>query len=349
MRNMNAGLFNPKHFDLKNNAVAIDYFSTKDVLYMVALKRNGVVGYASSDIENEDLSQMIEELKNAIRKNDLHLTKAIGGKLHRICLKPLEASIEDSETLIISPNGPLQKLPFYALFNDQFLCEKFSVLYVFSLNMYNIVKDTHEDNNGDIEKCVLIGDPSVTNFQLPDLPWARRETEEIEKILVEKANVESFTGPRATESQVFKCTDCDVIHFATHSFFDTESPENSFIALASSDRDGLLHASELYGAHFENGLQLVVMSSCDSGRLSIRSGGDAYGLIRSWFIAGARQVISTFWPVADQDACHLMVSFYRKYTERGLSKPFLCLREAIRDRVSKGSLNALAFKIDGVM
>ena len=89
--------------------------------------------------------------------------------------------------------------------------------------------------------------------------------------------------------------------------------------------DTLLEASEIVNLKLD--AELVVMSACDTGAgagtaseelLGFRGVGGSYaaggeslnGLARSFFFAGARNVLSTHWSVDDRATQELMVGFY---------------------------------------
>ena len=71
-------------------------------------------------------------------------------------------------------------------------------------------------------------------------------------------------------------SDYRYVHFATHSFVDTDNPINSGILLEPNGRngeDGILFASEILG--LEVPVELVVLSSCDS---AMEGSGESSGL-----------------------------------------------------------------------
>jgi CHAT domain-containing protein len=64
---------------------------------------------------------------------------------------------------------------------------------------------------------------------------------------------------------------------------------------------------------------LVVLSSCQTGRGTIVTNEGNLGLPRVFFYMGARSVLSTLWQVNDRAAALFMKSFYDGYF-RGLGK-----------------------------
>lgn len=133
-----------------------------------------------------------------------------------------------------------------------------------------------------------------------------------------------------------------VLHLATHAYFfgSRPAPENSpgytpastefrgamsplllsglFLAGANNppsnrdfdDRDdGIVTAEEVATMNLE-GVQLVVLSACESGVGQAISGEGVYGLSRAFRLAGARTFVGSLWPVRDEMAPETMAALY---------------------------------------
>jgi len=74
--------------------------------------------------------------------------------------------------------------------------------------------------------------------------------------------------------------------------------------------DGLLTAEEV-GCLDLSGVDLVVLSACETGLGESRSGEGLIGLRRAFHTAGARTVISALWQVKDRSTSELMQDFYQ--------------------------------------
>ncbi len=92
----------------------------------------------------------------------------------------------------------------------------------------------------------------------------------------------------------------------------------------SEGSDGILTAEEI-GTQNLDGVQVVVLSACESGLGKQVSGEGLLGLQRSFQSAGARTVVASPWPVDDAATKALMVAFYTNLWEKKLPK-----REALR-------------------
>jgi len=95
------------------------------------------------------------------------------------------------------------------------------------------------------------------------------------------------------------------------------------------DDNGILTAEEI-GTQNLDGVQLVVLSACETGLGKSAGGEGVLGLQRSFQSAGARNVVASLWPVDDKATAALMTDFYTKLWKEQKS-PIDALREAQLD------------------
>ena len=101
------------------------------------------------------------------------------------------------------------------------------------------------------------------------------------------------------------------IHLATHSFVnraDSQFSGVAFFQAKAEQEDGILYLPEIYP--LEMNAELVVLSSCESGRGEYALGEGTLSLTRAFLVAGADHVLSTLWNVYDRYASELMTEFY---------------------------------------
>jgi CHAT domain-containing protein len=167
------------------------------------------------------------------------------------------------------------------------------------------------------------------------------------------------------------------VHLATHGFFADEKVESVFQAAACSadlhaglrlqkdvggELPGLLSGVVFAGANDADaqkraaslltaleaseldlrGVELVVLSACDTGRGRVAGGEGVLGLQRAFQVAGARGVVASLWQVNDRATQELMVRFYDNLWRPGRPPSKLealrqaqlwMLREGVRDGV----------------
>jgi len=111
-----------------------------------------------------------------------------------------------------------------------------------------------------------------------------------------------------------------VLHVASHFVFEPGTESNSFLLLGDGKRMTLLQMKE-NDLDFRN-VDLITLSACDT---AVGGGKDANGQEIEGFGAlaqkqGARGVIATLWPVADESTGLLMQNFYRMRESGRLTK-----------------------------
>lgn len=192
----------------------------------------------------------------------------------------------------------------------------------------------------------------------PALPGTASEIEAIARLADSlKVPARAVTGAGATPSAVSAALDsARIVHLATHGFFfgESEAVANSRgvvgaspvqVAPPRSSRNPLAESGlALAGANVSaagnltaeqilaldlRGLQLVVLSACETGRGTEVTGQGVLGLQASLLSAGSRGMLMSLWKVPDASTAFLMERFYAYYLD-GYSAA-TSLRDAQRD------------------
>jgi CHAT domain-containing protein len=148
-------------------------------------------------------------------------------------------------------------------------------------------------------------------------------------------------------------------HLATHGFFADDSFRSAFqldpklfamgqrgarigaVALSPMVMNGLVLAganrSDVPGRGIItgealvdldlSGLELAVLSACESGLGAAAGGEGTFGLQRAFHLAGTRDVIATLWKVPDRPTAALMALFYQNLWDKQML-PVEALRQA---------------------
>jgi CHAT domain-containing protein/Tfp pilus assembly protein PilF len=195
------------------------------------------------------------------------------------------------------------------------------------------------------------------------LPGTARELEQVaalaQSVLKDRPIIR--TGRTATTIQLQEdLPKARYAHLATHSFFagpefrsalqldpkefERQSPDRrggarspsvlSGLVLAGANRlddtaapdRGIVTAEGLLGLRLE-GLELAVLSACETGLGEEGGGEGVYGLQRAFHVAGCKNVIASLWKVDDGATHALMALFYRNLWEKKLD-PAEALRQA---------------------
>lgn len=184
----------------------------------------------------------------------------------------------------------------------------------------------------------------VLSSFIPELPGSQVEVDNIKDLLKDdKWSVTSYENTTATEGNFKHIKKADIVHLATHGFFlqdvqnqaqatvfgvDVEKAAqdpmlrsgllftgatNSLAAegiATKENENGILTAYEASSLDFD-GVELLILSACETGLGEVKNGEGVYGLQRAFAIAGAQKIIMSLWKVSDKTTQELMGEFYR--------------------------------------
>ncbi|HEY7214102.1 MAG TPA: CHAT domain-containing protein [Thermoanaerobaculia bacterium] len=152
--------------------------------------------------------------------------------------------------------------------------------------------------------------------QFAPLPFARQEAAAIRELVPTARRFEAldFAASRQTVMSG-RLKPYRIVHFATHAVLDSKYPELSAIVLSRIDAkgapvDGSLRVHDIYRLSLP--ADLVVLSACETALGQEVRGEGLIGLTRAFFVAGARRVLVSLWPVEDRATAELMRRFYRE-------------------------------------
>jgi len=210
--------------------------------------------------------------------------------------------------LYLVPHGMLNYLPFALLPHEvatdyRPMIDRFTLAYLpAASSLANGTPMSHQVQN------ILAMAPSISRLE-----HAPEEVRSIGKLF--SPNAELLIGKNATESNFKKSAgDFQILHLATHGYFNKLNPLLSGLQLEADDyNDGLLEVHEIL--ELKLGSDLVTLSACKTGLGSgyfsaIPAGDDFVGMTRAFLQVGSASVLATLWEVEDRSTVDLMQSFY---------------------------------------
>jgi CHAT domain-containing protein len=226
----------------------------------------------------------------------LRNAQAVLGKLHALLLQPLEAALRPFSNLIIVPHGPLHYLPFHALYDGRtYLAERHTLSYLPAASFLRYMSG---------ERRPLPGGAFFAGHSWGGrLPYTVTEAQTLGRLWGVAAVVEdevTLERVRGTASE------SSLVHLATHGDFRPDNPLFSGLSLA----DGWLTTLDVFDLRLQ--ASLVTLSACQTGRNVVAGGDELFGLMRAFLQAGARSLLLSLWPVADETTAGLMTAFYQK-------------------------------------
>ncbi|MEI9920037.1 MAG: CHAT domain-containing tetratricopeptide repeat protein [Bacteroidota bacterium] len=219
--------------------------------------------------------------------------------------------------VIIIPSGRMSTIPLEVLplgkvgasfATTKYLVNKYAISSEFSVALIATKRRPTTASQQSILLCAPVKFPVSDN--LDELPATETEIKTIAG-LFPSGSTEMLLFANANETRV-KSNDIskyNYLHFATHGVVDETDPELSQIFLVENNpEDGHLFAGEIYNLNLN--ADLAVLSACQTGLGKYSKGEGVIGLSRALVYAGARNLVVSFWSVADESTAELMTDFY---------------------------------------
>ncbi|HKU26744.1 MAG TPA: CHAT domain-containing protein, partial [Candidatus Sulfotelmatobacter sp.] len=312
---LSAGVPEPDEVEreLPANKALIEYVVGSRQIAIFVLRHDGLHAKLES-LSSADLESKITLLRELIRRPDSSDWESPARSLRRLLIEPVEKDgwLRGANELTIVPHGFLHYLPFATLVRtgstgNRFLVEDYVVSYLPTAGALGI------SSSHPLGQRLIALAPSVAKLQ-----FTSGEVRAVAAAFGPHAT--AIVGPKATETW-FKhmAGDYDVIHFATHGFFNKTNPLFSGVQLEpDAQNDGRLEVHEILGLHLR--AQLVTLSACETALGSgyfteIPAGDEFVGLTRAFLSAGASTVVATLWEVNDSSTAWLMRNFYRNVSQ----------------------------------
>ncbi len=327
----------------------IDFAKIERYYYALTMDEHHAFSFVRFD-KNETVAletkikEIHEEVKKITNKEnfaDIKLVYAQYETLYDIFTKKID--ISDKKSLIISPDGLMNLLPFEALYDQKthrFLIENVDVQYVSSAKDLALIPSDEKPRKGDI---VIFANPNydanVSQNEdivrgsiiesLPAhfyaLPGTKKEALDIKNIFPESR---LYLEENATEEHLLEIYSPQILHIATHGFFLKQFSEFSALmkngivlngansAIENKHGEGIVTGLELAGLSLQY-TELVVLSSCYSGLGDIVNGEGMIGLGDAFKKAGAQNVLTSLWAVNDDLGVKMMNVFYQDIKSYG--------------------------------
>jgi CHAT domain-containing protein/tetratricopeptide (TPR) repeat protein len=225
-------------------------------------------------------------------------TNSILRSLHGHLLAPVQALFGPEtvdSTIAVVPSGPLHRVPFNALVDED---EDLLSSRVFIVSPRVAVGPS---NDSPVVPAIATKRPLVIGVSDPSMPCA---TSEARSVASKLANPLLLVDDDATVARLREhAPTASIIHLACHGLHRSDNPLFSSLRLA----DGWISALDILDLSLKDAT--VVLSACESGRQPSR-GAEPLGLSWAFLGAGAAAVLVSLWTVQDDVASHLMATFY---------------------------------------
>ena len=301
--------------ELPAGKALIEYVVGRRQVAIFLMRHDGVHALLEP-IRSVDLESKVTLLRDLLRHPDSTEWELPAQSLRHLLVDPVEKAgwLRGASDLVIVPHGYLYYLPFAALVRPtpgggRFLVEDYVISYLPAAAALAMSRRAQPLG----ERLIALA-PSVANLR-----FASSEARVVAAAFGSQGT--AIVGPNATETWFKRAAgDYDVIHLATHGFFNKANPLFSGVELQpDGQNDGRLEVYEILGLHLR--AQLVTLSACETALgggyfTEIPAGDEFVGLTRAFLSAGASTVVATLWQVNDSSTAQLMRKFYRQVSEQ---------------------------------
>ena len=273
----------------------------------------------NSAIDSKELNRKIGELRRLLQDPKSNPVAA-AQDLYRILVAPVAKDLDDSKikTVMLSLDGALRYLPFGALHDGkQYLVDRWNLPIYTSVTRNKL----RESVSPEWQAAGLGVTKAWPEFK--PLAGVKAEMGAIVKTATggfmpgEVYLDEAFTATRLKDVGQRKFP---LMHVASHFRFSPGTEVSSFLLLGDGEHL-TLGDIRTQNYRFDN-VDLLTLSACDTG---LGGGRDEQGKEIEGFgvIAqqqGAKAVLATLWPVADESTATLMADLYRRRQSDSLTK-----------------------------
>ncbi|NJM48099.1 MAG: CHAT domain-containing protein [Alkalinema sp. RU_4_3] len=310
--NQTAAIFYPLVFD--------------DRLELLLITPNGPPLRRTVKIDRATINATINQFGLALTDPDSS-PKSSGQQLYQWLVKPIEADLKEAgiNTLIYSPDRRLRSVPLAALHDgQQWLIEKYQISHITSTSSTNlttrreatpkVLSGTISDQSDRAYKVQLPNSPTAYDFQ--GLPAGKIEINAINQTISgSRSLIETdFSSDRLRDN----ASQYNILHLATHGYFELGQPENSFLLFSQPDSQGKNYATITDIRKWKlRSIDLVTLSACQTAiapeKLDEKLG--ILGISHEFERAGARSTIASLWRVNDRSTALFMQSFYQNLSQ----------------------------------
>ena len=286
-----------------NNSIVVDYYLP--VVYKI--DSDGILIDRLTGIDS--LKARVQGLNASMGNSDALAFSKNAYLLYETLLKPLRISKSTTEVVII-PNIITSFIPFAALIDKESNSNDFRKLS-YLIKKYNISilysSQNTKSENAHESKSLFISPEFNTDSIYSHLPF----TSQFSKDLQSKFGGVLLSRNDANKPNVLsRMPEATLIHFSTHSVFDPQTHNNSFLALSGSSATNNNSISYQEICKMNLNADLVVLNGCNTGNGKILTSEGVMSLGRAFLKAGSSSVLTTLWEVDDYTSASLLKGFY---------------------------------------
>ncbi|MEO1448528.1 MAG: CHAT domain-containing tetratricopeptide repeat protein [Bacteroidota bacterium] len=313
---------------LEPDQAMISYVIAGDTLHLFAATTRGVVWKVRTGAREVDtlvhqfrlgMTQLLnQQQSDEALENGYAGLKASGYRLWQMLIQPIAAELELPDRLVISPDGPLNLLPFGSLTRQPaeewpddpasapYLIQEYAFSYIYSASLWAEMKERPKRRKS--SGWLGFAPEFSPDQELNPLYYSEGEVRDI----LAEMDGKGVLGAAATRTHFLEMAPhFQYLHLATHG----QAPSGSgpgFLAFAADSLEpetGLLSLEDIYQLDLD--AEMVVLSACETGLGEWKEGEGIMSLARGFAYAKAQSIIPSLWTVDGAASAKLMKAFYQ--------------------------------------
>jgi CHAT domain-containing protein/tetratricopeptide (TPR) repeat protein len=302
----------------------VDYALVEDSLYAWVRTRDRIT-LSTRKLTRDSLQAATMRLHRMIALGaNVAAVKTDLSNLYSLLIEPIVGALGDTGSVVtVVADGELADLPIAALLDSVsklHVVERWAIQYEASL--WEALRSRAPHLRGQ-ERALLVADPAHDALLHPSRERLVSTRAEVGAIAALYGHSEVLVDTAATFDALKRGgSRSDLVHFAGHTVFDPERPELSELILA-----GRTHATAAAVRTLNlSKTRLVVLASCEGGRVGVGRSAAQSGLVAAFRFAGAASVLAGTWRIPDGESSAFFIDFHAGYQRTG--SPAIALREA---------------------
>ena len=298
---------------LPSDVAVLSFFVRNKQASLFLLTQRGIQ-HLPLTVDTAAYDRAIRQLRVALTNPHNDFYREPAQWLFRHTLDPAIRTLPKTvKILVYSPDGLLSRVPLEALMDGgRFLGERYAVYRVPSLRYATSIGALKAPPVRHGIACV---DPDIPSARLP----FQQETGRVLEKLYGKS-VTSLAGKECSESKLVAAIGSQAqptfLHIGAHGNFYPINAMESAIWLSPEEGNGpepsAWNAKSMATLDMHR-IDLVTLSSCETGLTDPNVPRDVFGIVRALFFAGAKTIVAPLWAVDDMATAEYMKAFHTAY------------------------------------
>jgi len=300
---------------LPPDVAVLSFFVREKQVSLFLVTQRGIQ-YLPLAVDTAEYGRAVHQLRVALTNPSNDFYREPARWLFKRLLQPAVGILPPTvKILVYSPDGLLSRIPLEALMDgERFLGARYAVYRIPSLRYAATIGAVKAPP---VRYGIACVDPDIADARLP---FQQETGRALEKLYGK--SVTSLAGKACSESKLVAAigsqTNPSFLHIGAHGNFYPVNAMESAIYLSPEEGKGGGPEAQDWNAKAMatvdmRHIDLVTLSSCETGLTDPDVPRDIFGIARALFFAGVKTIVAPLWAVDDQATAEYMQAFHAAY------------------------------------